>query len=453
MDELAGFEAKRKLGQPIAFVNWPTTDPLRHPEEPLAQEDLYQLDANHVLPTANWPAGTFASYHAYPYYPDFQRHEPDLQNFQYHGRSDPYAGYLAALRRHHTGMPTLITEFGVPSSIGSAHNSPLGRSQGDHSEQEAMATDAELLKLIKDQGLGAGFLFSWADEWFKFTWNTITHQNPDRRQLWHDPMTNEQNFGVLAMDAAGPPGDPDQIRYDDDNGWPARRIAAKVDESYVQLRLSLGGAAPNAVVLGFDVLPGLTGTPFAGSTDRRPDAVLALNLVARTGQAYLRDQLDPMPLDYAVPDELRGPAPSGFKPFELVVNRALTVPSTGQKLPLELQNAGVLRYGSWAPDDPQADSRSIWHLDGDDLVVRVPWALLGFADPSSHEVGVPKRTGSGATLTTRVSPGITVSVAAAGSQQAAGRLTWPDWNRPYYTERLKEGASVFRDALVAATSD
>ncbi|WP_282958194.1 hypothetical protein [Couchioplanes caeruleus] len=35
MDELAGYEAAQGLSQPIAFVDWPTTDPLRHPEEPL----------------------------------------------------------------------------------------------------------------------------------------------------------------------------------------------------------------------------------------------------------------------------------------------------------------------------------------------------------------------------------------------------------------------------------
>jgi hypothetical protein len=451
MDELAGLEARRGLSQPIAFVNWPTTDPLRHPEEPLPQEDLFQLDANHVRPTANWPAGTFASYHAYPYYPDFQRHEPALRDFQYGGRDDPYAGYLTALRRHHPGMPTLITEFGVPSSIGSAHNAPLGRTQGDHSEQEAMRIDAELLRLIQDQGLSAGFLFAWADEWFKFTWNTVGHQDPDRRQLWHDPLTNEQHFGLLAMDPAGQPGTQFQQLLDTEGAWPARRVAARVDESYVQLRITLGGSLPDALTLGFDVLPDLTGSPFAGNTDRRSDAVLALNLIAHTGQAYLRDRLDPMPMDYLVPAARRGPAPSGWKPFELVVDRTLTVPSTGEKLPIELQNAGLLRYGSWTPADPGADSRSLWRLDGDDLIVRVPWALLAFADPSSHEVGVPKRDDGGrATLATQVSPGITMSVAASGSVQDVGQVAWVNWNRPYYAERLKQGAGQFRDAALAA---
>ena len=50
-------------------------------------------------------------------------------------------------------MPLLVTEFGVPSSLGSAHHGPLGRDQGDHTEQEAMRMDADLMRMIQDQGL------------------------------------------------------------------------------------------------------------------------------------------------------------------------------------------------------------------------------------------------------------------------------------------------------------
>ena len=442
MNELAAYEAAEGLSQPIAFVNWPTTDPLRHPDEPLDQEDLLQLDANHVLPTAQWPAGTFASYHAYPYYPDFQRHEPALQRYSYDGRVDPYAGYLAALRRHHRDMPTLVTEFGVPSSLGSAHNSPLGRSQGDHSEREAMRIDAELLRLIKDQGLSGGFLFAWVDEWFKFTWNTIEHQDRERRQLWHDPLTNEQHFGLVAMDAAGPPDALTAYLLDSESAWPARRVTARVDESYVRLRVGLGAPVPSTVTLGFDVLPGLTGPPAPGTGSRAADAAFVLDLVARSGQAYLRRELDPMPLDYDVPVARRGPAPEGWRRFELVVNRDLTIPTTGERLPAELQNAGLLRYGT--PDD---DSRTLWYRDGDDLVVRVPWGMLGYADPSKHLVGVPDKE-----LTTQVSPGVGVIVSASGTDQATGNVTWTNWNRVYYTERLKQGAAQFRDAALETTA-
>jgi hypothetical protein len=458
MDELATAEAAREAGAPIAFVNWPTTDPLAHPDEPLDQEDLVGLDANHVQATAAWPAGTFASYHAYPYYPDFQRHEAGLKTVSYAGRADPYAGYLTALRRHHGDLPVLITEFGVPSSLGSAHDGPLGRSQGGHSEQQAMRIDADLLRIIKAQGLAGGFLFGWADEWFKFTWNTIGHQDPERRQLWHDPLTNEQHFGLVAMDPAGQPDAVAAQLVTGDGGWPARQVTATVDEAYLHLRVALGDSPPGALVIGLDVLPTLTGTPAPGTGDRRADAAFALDLTSRTGRAYLRDELDPMPLDYPVPAAVRAPAPTGWKAFQLIVNRRLTIPSTGEQLPIELQDAGVLRYGSWDPADPDADSRTLWHLDGDDLVVRVPWAMAGFADPSAHRVAVPRIRDAGpgkpaaAELTTQPSPGVMVVVSAAGTDQPTGTVTWPAWQRPYYTERLKQGADDFRDALVEVAS-
>ena len=439
MEELAGFQAAAGLSRPIAFVNWPTTDPLRHPEEPLPEEDRLQLDANHVTATAKWPAGTFASYHAYPYYPNFQRYEPGLLAHRYAGRPDPYAGYLAALRRHHGDLPTLVTEFGVPSAIGSAHSSPLGRSQGDHSEREALRIDAELLRLIRDEGLAGGFLFAWTDEWFKVTWNTARHQDPARRQLWHDQLTNEQHFGLIAMDATGQPDAATQFLLDDERGWPARRVTARVDEAYVRLRIKLGSPAPSALTLGFDVLPGITGPPAPGTTNRAADAAFFLDPVARTGQAYLRTELDPLPLDVKVPVAARGPAAIGWQRFELLVDRAQTVPGTGEKVPVELQNAGLLRYGS-----PDGDSRALWERDGDDLVVRVPWAMLGFADPSRHMVGVP----AGGKLELRSAPGIGVTVSSTGTDQAAGPVTWVNWNRPYYAERLKQGAEQFRDAAL-----
>ena len=78
-----------------------------------------------MLPTDAWPGGTFASFHAYPYYPDFQRYEPGLQDEEWNGTGDPYAGYVMSLRDHFAGtMPLLVTEFGVPSSLGSAHDGP-----------------------------------------------------------------------------------------------------------------------------------------------------------------------------------------------------------------------------------------------------------------------------------------------------------------------------------------
>jgi len=156
--------------------------------------------------------------------------------------------------------------------------------------------------------------------------------------------------------------------------------------------------------------------------------------VGQTGQAYVREQLDPLPLDANVPDAQRGQAPPGWRPWELLIDRAQ---------PIQLQNAGLLRYG-----DLDTDSLALWHLDKDRLTVRVPWALLAFADPSSREVGVPQA----GKLTFQTSPGVRVSFAAAGTDQLVGQVTWDIWNVPGYTERIKSGASRFRDAALSVTT-
>jgi hypothetical protein len=437
LDELATAQAADGRSMPIGFVNWPTTDPLRHPEEPQVQEDLVGVDANHVLPTANWPGGAFASYHAYPYYPDFQRHEPALQEFVHNGRKDPYAGYLDALRRHHAaaGLPVVVSEFGVPSAIGLAHYGTLGRHQGGHSEAEAMRMDADMLGLIQDLGLAGGFVFALADEWFKFTWNTISHQIPaERRQLWHDALTNEQHFGLIANDPNGAVN-PDPVRLGE--------VTARVDEAYIHLRFPASGA--RKVTIGFDTIGGESaaahGTAAPGAAQPRAEAAFALDLGAHTGEAWIRADLDPVPLDYyaAAPT-----ARDGWQRYRLNTNRDLVVPSTGERLPAEFVDVGVLRYGHWDPREPGSDSRALWYLDGSDAVVRVPWALAGFADPSSKAVLVPK----GREPTTVDVDGVGLVISRDGVDRYAGRLTWDNWQRVGYSERLKTGATAVRDAMV-----
>ncbi len=88
LDHLATLESDRGVTMPLTFVNWPTTDPLRHPDELLDVEDMVDIDHNHVAPTSEWAGGFYASYHAYPYYPDFQRYEDGVAGFLHRGEPD-----------------------------------------------------------------------------------------------------------------------------------------------------------------------------------------------------------------------------------------------------------------------------------------------------------------------------------------------------------------------------
>jgi hypothetical protein len=405
------------------------------------------VDANHVLPTAAWPAGSFASYHAYPYYPDFQRHEPALQRYVLDGRRDPYAGYLAELRRHHGQLPVMITEFGVPSSIGSAHDGPLGRDQGAHTEQEAMAIDADLLRVIRREHLAGAFLFSWVDEWFKFTWNTLPRQEPvgDRRQLWHDPWTNEQWFGLLATDA-GPPNPEGRVVQESWHG--IREIRLATDPSWLHLHIHLDHTAQGTLTLGFDVVPGgARRLPGTSGADGKSDYAVVLRLDGSSGQAYVRPALDPLPLDHFPLPHGVTRTTDGWHEMLLSTNRALVVPTTGRRLPYETMNVGLLRRGSWDPASSGYDSLATWRASGNDVTIRIPWMQLGIVDPSSHRALVPRvRDGRPVATTVPVAAvGLRLLSTRDGSARAA--LKWDGWNVVRATERLKAGVETYANAL------
>ena len=440
LDGVAGELTKIGTLAPLAFVNWPTTDPLRHPSEPIPAEDLVGIDANNVQPTSAWRGGYFASYHAYPYYPDFQRHQPDYQSAVYAGRKDPYAGYLRDLKAHHGTMPIIVSEFGVPSSVGAAHFGPLGRDQGNHSEQESMAIDAELLKEIKNLGLAGGFVFEWTDEWFKATWNTFKRQLPvDRRALWHDPWTNEQWFGVVAADPAE--RSPEQRLGVATAG--VRSVDVARDQAWLFLTVRTD-AAKTPVVLGFDVLPGPgepTQLPAGAGANNGSDVVVVAD-ASGVHQLERSDQ-DGRALDgKGVVIDL---TPGTWAVQNLTTNRALTLPTAGEKLPAEYLPVGDLREGDWTPGSPSADSRAQYRYTdgGTTLLLRLPWESLLLSDPSSRTALRIKGVGQAAVENI---PGITIR-ALAGGLQVEGFYTWDTWTRALYTERVKDGADLLAKAF------
>ncbi|MEA2156298.1 MAG: hypothetical protein QOE11_2438 [Solirubrobacteraceae bacterium] len=439
MDELATAEAAKGDSAPIAFVNWPTADPLHHPHEPLAQEDLVGVDANHVRASAAWPGGTFASFHAYPYYPDFLRHEPAYQAYRLHGRSDPYAGYLADLAAHFRHIPLMITEVGVPSSLGSAHVGTDGRDQGAHSEQEALATDAALVRVAHDAGASGALIFSWADEWFKFTWNTLPRHavvNSERGAVWHDPLTNEQWFGLHAED---PVAVGTQVLAEARTG--VRQLAVDHDASYLDVDVRLEKAPVAPIRLGFDVVPGGLALPGGGGAGE--DVAVVVDPRAHRATASIRRDLDPLLLDGQKAADLPAAAPGGWTLQRMSTNRSYRL--DGRFLPAEYQPVGDLREGVWDVRSARQDSRATWHVEGTVLSLRLPWSMLALADPSSHTAvrpvdGLPKAVGV-------QQIGLRVDAGPGGS--AAGTVRWEGWQKAPFRERLKTGVQPLVDAWAA----
>ncbi len=409
LDYTASLEAQRGWSRPLTFTNWLTTDPLHHPSEPLAQEDMVSVDATHIAASAEWPGGFFASYHAYPYYPDFLRYD--------YGGPDPYAAYLRALRAYHGNQAVMITEFGVPSSLGLAHLGPLGHDQGGHTEAEEGRIDASLLREIKAEGYAGGVAFEWIDEWFKFTWNTIDLEQPaDRRQLWLNPLTNEEHFGLIAAEP----------RARASGREIAPGVRANSDEENLILTFR---RAPHTIA--FDVRPG-------SNDGAHPDADVVATLgpgrSAHLKQAAWTDATafmygvarDYIPVDLAALQQGSG---VWVSPRQML-NRPYTVPSTGERRPAELADVG--------------DISSLVTRRGRKLVLRVPWSMLTFSDPSSHQVYVPHEDG---TITSeRVGR---MGIAVDGARTAG--YAWRDWNRVRWHERRKAGFATVARAFASAS--
>ncbi|MEP6857279.1 MAG: hypothetical protein ABI994_02760 [Gemmatimonadales bacterium] len=280
-DYMVSFEMERYNAQrPIAYTNWPTLDPLTHPTETsMSQEiallrargerlvekskeydnDAVGLDALKMHATSAFPAGVFASYHVYPYYPEFLLVDPGYSKARSPEGPSNYFGYLRELVTHHGDMPVVISEYGVPSSRGIGHFQPQGWNHGGHTEQQQALIDARLTRDIYASGAAGAGLFALIDEWFKKSWIVTDFEYPHvRKQLWLNPLDAEENYGVVAM-RAGFKGA--KITIDGDTAdWRGRSVlygtsgprssaplplqikSLRVahDEAYVYMRLDVG---------------------------------------------------------------------------------------------------------------------------------------------------------------------------------------------------------------------
>jgi hypothetical protein len=412
-----------------------------------------------VLATSEWPGGTFASYHSYPYFPDFLWVQPDLQVPGPDGQPDPWRGYVRSLVNHHAeaGLPMVVSETGVPSSWGVAHLGPRGRDQGQHNEADAMAINADLLRIAAEEHAGGAYVFALVDEWFKTTWNTQPVQLPaDRRPYWSDAMCNEAHFGVIAADPGLAPvlrlGDPPQEWWDHsrrlDAGGPLRAWSVAHDEGYLYLQLeldtplatSLAGHLTLAVdtdpAAGAPTLP--DGAPPAGADTgvTVSDAEARLSITAERDPTTVRERV-PAPASAAV-------AP--WVPINQLVNREKAHPPTGPPLPAVTVDLSKLIEGTTDPASPRFDSRAQVWRQGTTLQLRLPWASLGFSDPSSRLIWVldpdPK-----VAVTTRAIDQIGLTV-RLDDRTVTATEGWDTWNTVTSHLRVKNGAASLAATVI-----
>jgi hypothetical protein len=442
-DAMLAYEARSYNAlHPIAYTNWPTLDPLSHPTEPTAAEEAYWrkrsgrgseaqkleyendaigLDANLIEPTAANLAGWFASYHAYPYYPDFMLLDPRYQRARSPEGRSSYFGYLRELVAHHQSMPTLIAEYGVPSSRGVAHLHPGGWGHGGHDEQEMAAIDARLTREIRESGAAGSIVFAWLDEWFKKNWMVIDYEiPPDNTRMWHNVMDAEQNYGILgeyAGDAATTPrlgADPAQWRKlpvlesgTPDTSSSLRQLRARADESFVYLAVELTPGkfpwASRGIQLAIDTYLAGVGQHRLPRSEVQSEVGFEFLIdlagpehgtMAVTPDYQRHDfRVDPATGDdfgrfYRRPVITRDRKDGRFDSLFVITNRS-RFGRDGTFFPARGYDRGRLMYGTEA-----VSTLADWYLDEESglLQIRIPWDLLNVTDPSTRTLLFDRQT-------------------------------------------------------------
>lgn len=455
-----------KYGQQrmVAFSNWPTTDPLAHSSEE-ESVNLAGIDVEHIKSTDRFYAGQFASYHVYPYYPDFFEFQSDYQKPAKDGTVNPYRSYLKILNEYHS-MPVMISEYGVPSSRGIARSQMAnGYDQGNLTEKEQGEILVELSEIIYETGCAGGLIFSWQDEWFKRTWNTMDYSLPDYRAYWSDYQTNEQSFGLLTFD----PGKRKSVCYVDGNPaeWDEKdvllqngevTVSLKSDERFLYFRINQPGLDPDQtdMLIPVDITQksGIRKTEQYGAEFERPADFLIRIGGTNDSEILVHDYFDAFSFRFSQMlfrtdpySKLLKKQEGDFVDINLALRAPLLVEATGEYSKPSFFNTGRLVYGNANPKAADYNSIADFYAGSDDIEIRIPWGLLNIMDPSS------KKVMDDFYQLNRISPQsfdrIYIGLSVRGTAETVKMYPYDykAWEEPSYHERLKESYSYVREVF------
>ena len=443
-DKMIEYESKRyKQQRLMSFENGGITDPFIYPITVTTYRNKTDvLNVEHIKTSDSFISGYFASYHVYPYFPDFLQTMLETKNYKekflikkldisyynnliyrlsllnapkiedyllnedYYdsqGRRNTYLAYLKALNRFHN-IPVVISEYGVTTGRGMAQRDKnTNRNQGNMTEQEQGQALIDCYKDIKDAGCAGSCVFSWQDEWFKRTWNTMYAVDLDNTPYWSDYQTNDQFFGLLSFD----PGEEKSVCYVDGDisEWTEKDkvtksgemdLSMKYDEKFLYFLVHKNNFDPenDTLYLPIDTNPKIGSTyceNYDVSFERASDFLMVINgrensrievqeryeaLMSTYANEYyaIDPYIDPPKKDSPVFKKIYMP----LRVKDILPNYDTVENVTkGEKF-----ETGNLRYGNANPDAEDFDSLSDFIFSGDYVEIRIPWQLLNFSNPS-----------------------------------------------------------------------
>ncbi|MBO6016210.1 MAG: hypothetical protein J6P60_06480, partial [Lachnospiraceae bacterium] len=362
------------------------------------QEELEGLVGSYVLRSLDYHIAMQGA-------PRIEDYLDEQECFDASGKRNMYIPYLKALNDYHT-IPVVISEYGVTTGRGMAQvDQNTGRNQGHMTEQEQGQALIDCYNDIREAGCAGSCAFTWQDEWFKRTWNTMHAVDLDNTPYWSDYQTNEQYFGLLAFD----PGKEKSVCYVDGDisEWTEddkvitsgdMELSMKYDEKFLYYLVKKEHYDPerDTICIPIDT------TQKSGSTyceeydvsfERGSDFLMMIHgkdesrimvhkryeaLMSTYGEIYYLEN------PYVNPPSRTTPH---FTDIYLPLILEDVLPEKNSNIAKGVMyNTGKLRYGNANPDAEDFDSLSDYIFKGDYVEIRIPWQLLNFANPSEMKI-------------------------------------------------------------------
>ena len=506
-DEVITYETNRyHVQRLVSFSNWPITDPFKYSTAVTAfWNKLSAVNVEHICTTEKFTSGTFASYHVYPNYlesstketeltpeeleemnsfsvllkldwrlkhwnvPEFTDYIQDENYIDRYGRYNTYLAYLTALNSYHK-QPVIITEFGASTGRGMAQiDDDTGRNQGHMSEKEQGQAIIECYEDIMDAGCAGGCVFSWQDEWFKRSWNTMHAVDLRRTPYWSDYQTSAQYFGLLSFD----PGKDSSVCYVDGDvsEWNEKDVvikngsmtlSVKYDERFIYFLVNKNGLdlEKDVLYIPIDTTP-KSGSNYCENFDLQFDCDADFLIVLHgknDSRIMVQEYYEALRSTYAlqvygfntyIKANIPASDSSLFRPINMILktNSHFFIPESGlYESAAMCFETGKLKYGNANPDSPDFDSLADFIAKGDYIEIRVPWQLLNFADPSRMSIHDDYYKNYGIDYITISSMEVGISDSTDKRCLPSASVPLKGWgNHVTYHERLKSSYYILRD--------
>lgn len=477
-DYTISYEMKNyKIQRPLSFSNWLTADTIKHSSETMENEDTITLDIQRLSKEDTFKCGFFASYHVYPYYPNFMWTQKNyIEHRDADGNLNPYEAYLQDLISVHSAeIPVLVAEVGIPSSRGITHRNPVtGYNQGKVDEISQGNMIVNMAKDIKANDYAGCLIFSWQDEWFKRTWNTMDNTKQDRRAYWDDVQTNEQSFGLL-----------DFISYTDDNkimtidgktnDWTHNdkfvetdniKMSIKKDVAYIYILLESNenvNMIEDRILISFDITPKSGSYSYTSHDNRNTynftedvDFVLEINGLNDT-EIFTQEYYDKFAFMYKDNKKvnikgLKGATSSNsskFNSIKLLNEVTLELPDRNETIDTIYDTTGRLLFGSTDKSSPVYSSIADFYLTPSIAEIRIAYGLLNFRDPSSlliEDDFYAKGEYSDLEIDS-FNIGLT-----EGNSTIFKEYSWDKWDTVNYKENLKDSYYILQEYFAESSN-